>query len=69
MNTFDFQEALYYMESGFSVMGPGGRLYKMDGKTIICYPKPRERPKQKRVETKFTIDTILYKGWSLVDEA
>lgn len=65
---FNFQEALSYMQSGFSVIGPGGRLYKMDGNVILCYPKPKERPKQKRVETKFTTDTILYEGWTLVNE-
>lgn len=65
---FNFQEALSYMQSGFSVIGPGGRLYRMDGNVIICHPKPKERPKQKRVETKFTVDTILYEGWTLVNE-
>ena len=66
--TFDFTEALTQLKNGRSVIGPGGRLYKMNGKVILCYPKPKERPKQKRVETKFTVDTILYEGWTLVNE-
>lgn len=65
--TFDFAEALFCMQCGLSVIGPGERLYKMDGNAIICYPKPKERPKQKRVETKFTADTILYKNWTLAE--
>lgn len=68
-HTFNFQDALYYMQSGCSVIGPGGRLYRMDGNVIICHPKPKECPKQKRVETKFTVDAILYEGWTLVNEA
>lgn len=68
MDTFNFQEALSYMQSGFSVIGPKGRLYRMDGNTVICHPKPKDRPKQKRVETKFTVDTILYSDWTLADE-
>lgn len=67
MKTFDFAEALFCMECGLSVIGPGGRLYKMENNLIICYPKPIERPKQKRVEKKLTVDTILFKGWTLAE--
>ena len=68
METFDFAEALHRIEwCGSTVMGPGNRAYKIvDGK-VICFPKPESRPKQWRVEIKFSTEAILYKGWYICE--
>lgn len=66
MKTFDFKEALAFMECGFMVIGPGGRGYKIENNQLICFPFPEARPKQWRVEYKLTLEALFYNGWYLV---
>lgn len=67
MNKFSFEEALSFMKSDFKVIGPGGRVYCLEEGKLVCYPKPIERPKQKRVEVKLNVESILSNEWSLYE--
>ena len=66
-NKFDFSEALSFMKCGMKVVGPGNRIYSIENEQIICYPKPTERPRQKRVEVKLNTESILSKDWYLYE--
>lgn len=68
METFDFGEALAFLKADMAVVGPNGRVYKMENNKIMCYPDIINRPKQKREEINFKIDSILYEGWYLFNE-
>lgn len=67
MNKFSFEEALSFMKCGFKVMGPGNRVYSIENGQLICYPKPIDRPKQRRNEVKFNVESMLSNDWSLYE--
>lgn len=69
METFSFGEALAFMKCDFKVIGPGGRVYCIENNKLVCYPKPKDRPKQKRYEVKLNVESILSNGWSLYEES
>ncbi len=64
---FPFEEALSFMKCGFKVLGPGNHLYSIENNTIVCYPLPTLRPRQKRVEVKVNAEAILSNEWSLYE--
>lgn len=64
---FDFKEALSYMQCGMKVMGPGDRVYTIENGQLICFPKPIDRPRQRRVEVKLNVESILANNWKLYE--
>ena len=67
IDKLDFGEALSWMKGGEKVIGPNGRMYAIENGQLVCYPKPVERPKQRRIEVKLSSESILYNDWKLYE--
>lgn len=66
MNTFKFQDAWSFLESGRSVQDYKGRVYHICEGELYCWPKPVQSPRMKRRVIRITMDLITSDGWRLV---